>query len=512
MSQFTPEQENQILSRGNSLEDVSSQLALFRKGIKPVELYKPAVPGDGIEVYSDADTEDYIRTFDNGCSDVTLAKFIPASGAASRMFKALFEGLDKLKADPENQERALNEIPELKHFFSEIDHFPFYSDLQEISKMNDLDLGELLREKKYFQIIELLLNQTGLNYGSLPKGLLKFHTYGNRQRTAVHEHLIEAAQYLAVRNKINLHFTVSPEHRRSFEELTGGLTPLTLDGKEYIFDITFSEQKPSTDTIAVTMNNDPFITSEGLLLFRPGGHGALLENLMEIRKSVVFIGNIDNVSPDNMKPLRIKYKKLTGGILLQRRSQINSFLQRLDNGLSAELKNEITDFVKKYISPGDSSRLTVLSDAAFKKEARHLLNRPVRVCGMVKNTGEPGGGPFWIRYNGTISKQIVESSQIDLQNSEQKNIFNSSTHFNPVDMACSLTDYNGNKFNLNDFKNPEMAFIAVKSYGAEKIKALELPGLWNGSMSEWITFFVEVPGETFSPVKTVFDLVRPEHR
>ena len=313
-------------------------------------------------------------------------------------------------------------------------------------------------------------------------------------------------------SQVNLHFTVSKEHRLLFEAHNAQLLNQYNKLGVTDFKISFSEQKLSTDTLAVTLDNKPFLIEGETLLFRPGGHGALIENLQDIKHSLIFIGNIDNVSPDRLKPLRIKYKELLGGVLIQRVNKIHYFLNELEKGINSDIKREIISFIKEFISSEIAGKLSVLRENEFIPRARLVLNKPVRVCGMVKNTGEPGGGPFWIKNSdGGITKQIIESSQIDFKNQDQKQIFNSSTHFNPVDLVCFTQDFRGNKFKLQEFINPGMAFIAIKSQGGVGLKALELPGLWNGAMAGWITFFVEVPGETFSPVKTVFDLLRTEH-
>jgi len=359
----------------------------------------------------------------------------------------------------------------------------------------------------------MLLTGKGLSYGVLPKGLLRFHIYRDETRTAFEEHFEEAALYLKdSRGLVKLHFTVSPEHRKLFEELAREMIQKYREKYKLTFQVEFSVQKPSTDTLAVTLQNNPFIHEEDHLLFRPGGHGALLDNMQDLKEKMVFVGNIDNVAPDRTKSLRIRYKQLLAGILIDRVQKVHGLLSRLEKGTAPGLKSEILEFIKAYISETSAGELEKVTDNELIKNAKAILNRPVRVCGMVKNVGEPGGGPFWISdKSGKISKQVVESSQVNLDDPGQDAIFRRATHFNPVDMACYTYSFTGKKFRLEEFRDPDMAFIAIKSQGGSSLKALELPGLWNGSMAGWITFFVDVPIETFSPVKTIFDLRREEH-
>ena len=512
MTKFTNEQIEQIQSKGISIENVNKQLELFQNGLVPVRLNLPAVPKAGIEVFNELEIDCFINIYENEIHNISAIKFIPASGAASRMFKVLFEGRDELKKNLENQELTILKLPDLLNFFKELSKFPFFNDLSNLCLTKGLNIQVLLENNSYVQILDLILDESGLNYGTLPKGLLKFHSVDNQYRTPLQEHLIEASGYLKDQNdRVNIHFTVSPEHRLQFENLVKQLSdPIRELQTEPV--VGFSEQKPETDTLAVKKDNKPFVTKNGSLLFRPGGHGALLENLHDLNQTVVFIGNIDNVAPNKLKPLRIRFKKLLGGVLLQRTKEIHTLLKSLDNGLSDAVREQVNKFIIEYFSNHYSEKLNLLKNETYISEAKKLLNKPVRVCGMVKNTGEPGGGPFWIYdKNGGFSKQIIERNQINESDLNQLDIFNSSTHFNPVDLVCYLNDYKGVKFDLHEFRDPEMAFISIKSYGGEEIKVMELPGLWNGAMAEWITFFVEVPNETFSPVKTVFDLLRPEH-
>lgn len=510
---FNDLQISQLSNRGMSPEKVEEQLELFKKGIRPVSLFKPATPNNGIEVFTGKDTDRYLSLYRVEKSKFSQVKFVPASGAASRMFKQLFEALNEFLKDPYVPEEVFRKIPEVQGFFNELEKYPFYPDLNRIMSENGIEVSELNVSLKYPEVLDFLLSSRGLAYGELPKGLLKFHIYPDEIRTAFEEHFVEGAAYLCDADKqVKLHFTVSPEHRKLFEKLATELILKYKSKSGLDFRIDFSVQKPSTDTIAVDLENKPVILEDGKLLFRPGGHGALLDNMQEINEKIIFVGNIDNVAPDRTKPLRIRFKELLGGVLIERVSIIHRFLSELEKKDFVKTRDEVCEFVEGYISPESASILRSASDEDFRRLAVQILDRPVRVCGMVKNEGEPGGGPYWIRDNyGNISKQIIESSQVDLKDPGQSEIFSSATHFNPVDLACYTFNYQGEKFNLGDFRDPGMAFIAIKSQGKNSVKSLELPGLWNGSMAGWLTFFIEVPVETFSPVKTVFDLRRKEH-
>jgi hypothetical protein len=379
-------------------------------------------------------------------------------------------------------------------------------------KKNGLDIENLLNEYQYHTVVGYLIGEKGLNYGNLPKGLIKFHKYGKIARTPVEEHMVEGADYAKYQDgKINIHFTVSPEHDEKFRSHVERMTSCYenhLDGQYYL---SYSEQNPATDTVAVDHDNQPFRTSDGSILFRPAGHGALLENLNELDADIIFIKNIDNVVPDRLKEPTALYKKVIGGVLLHYQQKIFSYLSLFEKEeeLSPSLMEEIDEFLEKEIGVEKSEG----SEMDAKEYYIKKLNRPIRVCGMVKNEGEPGGGPFWARsQDGTVSLQIAESAQVDMNNEEQKKILNSSTHFNPVDLVIGTRDYKGHKFDLKKFVDPMTGFISKKSQEGRELKALELPGLWNGSMSDWNTFFVEVPIETFNPVKIINDLLRDEHR
>jgi hypothetical protein len=378
-----------------------------------------------------------------------------------------------------------------------------------------IDLAACLESHDYAVIIDYLLDEKGLDYGKLPKGLLKFHDYKTYSRTPVGEHMVEGAHYALDKNdRISLQFTVSPEHFEKFNEEVLRIGPVFEERFEAIYDISFSIQKPSTDTIAADEYNQIFRDVIGRPVFRPGGHGALIENLNDLEADIIFIKNIDNVVPDHLKPETYRYKKVLGGLLLQLQKKVFEYLEELENNnITENHLNEIIRFCKK-----DLFRIIPSSfeDLPFSDKIRYLriiLDRPIRICGMVKNEGEPGGGPFWVENtHGEISLQIVETSQIDIKDPEQKEILNNATHFNPVDLVCGITNYKGEKFDLRNFVDPETGFISLKSKDGRQLKALELPGLWNGAMAGWITIFVEVPIITFNPVKTVNDLLRDQHQ
>lgn len=489
------------------------QITFFRKGMVPVKIHRPVTPEDGIEVFNEGGVLMYAGIYDKNTKGISKTKFIPASGAATRMFKDLHEAYRELNIDPFHQKYWIENNPLIKKFFLEIEDYPFVTDLREVCKKNGTDLSLLLENEKYAEVIHYMLSENGLNFSQTPKGALKFHKYSDSCRTPVEEHVFEAEQYLINADySLCLHFTISSEHIHLFEDIKDKIISF-YKSRDIKPDISFSFQDPSTDTIAVDLENNPFRDEEGNILFRPGGHGALLKNLESIDQDLIFISNIDNVSPDKDKPLRALYKKLLGGYLIEKINIIRQLLVNIEERYSLAVRNDVLSFIKRNISESLCVKLGSLDNETFKSEAFSILNRPVRVCGMVKNTGEPGGGPFWvIRQDGIISKQIIESSQIDIADPEQKRLFMSSTHFNPVDIVCCIRNYKNEKFSLSDFRDDNMAFISNKSWGGRKLKALELPGLWNGGMAGWLTFFVEVPVETFTPVKTLFDLMRPEHR
>ena len=504
---LTQQDLKQLSQKGITQEKLESQLNSFKTGFPFLRLKGAAAVGNGIIAPDDEQHRKYVDAWNKyKAQGRVIVKFVPASGAASRMFKDMFAFLD-----------APYDVPTTdfeKEFFDNIKKFAFREALCAKCRANNgKSIKELLAEGQYKTIVANMLRSEGLNYGQLPKGLLLFHNYDNGPRTPMEEHLVEAALYAASDGKANVHFTVSHDHLELFRQRVAE----KVDYFEHLygvkFNISFSEQKPSTDTVAANPDNTPFRNEDGSMLFRPGGHGALIENLNEIDADVVFIKNIDNVVPDRLKPDTVEYKQLIAGVLVSLQERAFAYLRKLDTGsYTHEDIEEMIRFVQRdlYCRRDDIKQL---EDAELVIYLRKKLNRPMRVCGVVKNVGEPGGGPF-LTYNqdGTVSLQILESSQIDKSNEEYQQMFVQSTHFNPVDLVCAVKDYKGNHFNLPDFVDPTTGFISSKSKNGKELKALELPGLWNGAMSDWNTIFVEVPLSTFNPVKTVNDLLRDQHQ
>ena len=505
---FDEKDLEQFKTKGTSAEKVSAQLELIKNGFPYLELDSAASIGNGILAVDESQCSKYIKTWDTYCSsEHTITKFVPASGAASRMFKDLFAFLDADYSVPTTKFE--------KTFFEGIEKFAFYKDLDAACIANEQkSIKDLIAQGNYKAVVSNLLGSKGLNYGALPKGLLKFHKYSNTARTPFEEHMAESSMYASGNNGIvNIHFTVSPEHWPLFKKLAASCSKSFTKRFGTGYNISFSEQKPSTDTVAAADDGTAFRNDDGSILFRPGGHGALIENLNELDTDIVFIKNIDNVVPDHLKSDTVTYKKLLAGILVDAQSKVFDYLHILDSGkyTPAQLKK-----ISKFVADSLCCRKKDLDKLDSKQLAdwlRSKLDRPIRVCGMVKNVGEPGGGPF-LAYNadGTVSLQILESSQIDLNDARKKEMFTKGTHFNPVDLVCAVRNYKGKKFNLPDYVDKSTGFISSKSKNGRELKALELPGLWNGAMSDWNTIFVEVPLSTFNPVKTVNDLLRPQHQ
>ena len=500
----------QIEARGMTPEQVISQLETFRKGFSYARLMRPCTVGDGIDVLQKADLARLNETFSAAALAGRVMKFVPASGAATRMFKSLIAFHDRHIQMDENEPDHASTL----EFFKGIKKFAFYGNLKSAMSRDGLDIEDLISKREYGPILDYVLSPKGLDLAQIPKGLIAFHRYPETSRTAFEEQLVEATAYTTDRNKLaRVHFTVSPEHEASIKaHLRRIFNHYEKSGVR--FEVTFSVQKPSTDTIAAQVDNRPFRGSDGRLVFRPGGHGALLENLNALRGDLVFIKNIDNVVPDRLKQETTIYKKALGGYLIELQKEIFGCLERssardLEDGdiekMFALIRNRLC------INPPDG-----LEQGSREKKIDYLvsrLNRPLRVCGMVKNEGEPGGGPFWVEHaDKSTSVQIVESSQVDMESAEQRGVWESSTHFNPVDLVCGVRDYMGKPFDLTRFVDPSTGFISLKSEEGEELKALELPGLWNGSMAYWNTVFVQVPIITFNPVKTVLDLLRKEHQ
>ncbi len=508
---------SEIESRGIDPGTVMSQIEMFGRGLPPSELVRPCRVGDGIVSVRD-EAESYARYYEAESASKKIIKFVPASGAASRMFRELLAAgqgealergrLEKAAMSGDDDSRAV------LRFIGELGKFAFHDELESCLEKNGFSLRNLLASGEYREIIGHTLDTKGLNYSNLPKGIIKFHKYPLHNRTAFEEHLAEALTYARDgRGTGRVHFTLSPEHVEVVSGHINGVKAL-YEGKGESLDIGYSVQKPSTDTIAVDMENRPFLGDDGKPVFRPGGHGALIENLNELDCDIVFIKNIDNVVPDRLKGETYLWKKALGGYLMKLESYVFSALGKLESGAAPEdVSGDLEWLLRLGLAIAIPGRL---ENAPRAEKTSHLvsaLSRPLRVCGVVRNENEPGGGPFWVRgKDGGVSKQIVESAQVDMGASGQKAVWESSTHFNPVDIVCGLRDHRREPYDLHQFIDRDAGFISVKSRDGRELKALELPGLWNGAMAYWNTVFVEVPLITFNPVKTVFDLLRPEHQ
>ena len=507
----------EIRSRGIAHDEILRQIQIFKKGSPCINLLRPCRTGDGIKRLEDKDIARLNKVYEIARSSGRAMKFVPASGAATRMFRELTsisDYLDKTDTGSLAARCANGDYKYLSTFIENLNRFPFYNDLKSAMSRDGIDIEKAVSEGGYKIVLEYALSEKGLNLAGLPKCLIPFHRYPGYSRTPVEEHLVEAGVYTVDgAGKARIHFTVSIEHedaiRNHVDKVKGHYENPGLH-----YEINFSNQKPSTDTIAVDMENKPFKGPDGSLLFRPGGHGALLENLNDLNGDIIFIKNIDNVAPDGLKEASYAYKKALGGYLVELQDRIFGYLERLERGEADEdFLAGIFGFIRDDLSisppegigyPGRDKKIEFLV---------HILNRPLRICGMVRNEAEPGGGPFWVGHaDGGVSLQIVEKSQVNLSDEAQRRIFESSTHFNPVDLICGVRDYRGRNFDLRKYVDPETCFISIKSKDGIELKALELPGLWNGAMAWWNTVFIEVPLITFNPVKTIFDLLRDEHQ
>ena len=488
---FTQKDIRQIEERGSTVKQVERQVASFRKGFPWMKIVGPATPERGIMVLSEKSAQECVDYYRSARVD-GRCKFVPASGAASRMFKDMFAGLHALEAGESLGAGAARLVENIRGF-------AFFDD-----KVFD-------RPDDARDVLEKLLTDRGLGYGAKPKGVLKFHRYPDEVRTAIAEHLVEAATYMKDEGNVcHLTITISPEHRPLFEAAIAEVRERYEARYGVRYDIRFQVQDPATDTIAVDPRNKPFRKEDGSLLFRPAGHGALIYNLNQVEEELVSIKNIDNVAAEKLLPRTARWKEILLGSALIVRDQIFQYLDELDADPSVELCNEIEDYLDRVLC---IQMPLAHSEAERVEMLRGKLDRPVRVCGMVRNEGEPGGGPYIIAgKDGCTSLQILESVQINPDDPGAKSAMSRATHFNPVDLVCCLRNYKGERFDLTEYVDPDAGFISSKSYEGRELKALELPGLWNGAMSNWNTVFVEVPVETFNPVKTVLDLLRDAHK
>ncbi len=510
-STFTESDLQQIASMGLTPERVAQQIANFHNGFPMTQLVDSArVDNGGIVRLSDADINRFTESYKKKAKGKKILKFVPASGAATRMFKDLYAFSSTYFGVAKNFEK---EFPSVKEFLQHIRTFAFFEDLHACMERSSLEFGDYMDRGDFTTVINYLLKEQYLGYGVLPKALLKFHRYGELSRTPLEEHIVEGAAYARCSNgEVNLHFTVSPEHRPLFRKKIAEVKRYYESAFNIKLKISFSEQRHYTDIIAVDEYNNPVRDDEGKLMFRPGGHGALIENLNECRADLIFIKNIDNVVPDWMKHTTIVYKQALAGMLLELQNETFESLRLLDQNPNSKTLKKIAAFAQEKLHidlPEDLSQKSCDEQITLLKQK---LDRPMRVCGMVKNQGEPGGGPFFtLNSHGIKSLQIVETAQINRKNPDQEALLNGATHFNPVDLVCATKNYRGRYFDLRKYVDPATGFISKKTKGALTVKSQELPGLWNGAMADWITLFVEVPLATFNPVKTVNDLLRKEH-
>ena len=512
---FSKKDIKQIKDKGLTVEQVKDQLDIFKNGLPFVKIESAATIGNGILKLSDSKKDHFINYYNSNRDNISTIKFVPASGAATRMFKFLFNFLKIFSIQEETINAYVNrhKATDLSIFFAGIKRFPFYYIVnqklyKEVKNFDDLKLN-----LKLLLFVQNMLDEDKLDYGNSPKGLFPFHQYKNHIATAFEEHLFEAALYASSNNKADLHFTVSEEHSHKFDDEFERIEKIIEKKTNTEFNITYSFQKQSTDTIAVDLKNEPYRDENGKLVFRPSGHGALLENLDDLDADIIFIKNIDNVVVFKYEEEVAKYKMMLAGILLEVQSKVFKYQKELENSLITDSQiQDISQFLSKELNIVLNQDFFSGSQESQIEYLRNKLDRPIRVCGMVKNEGEPGGGPFCVNKNGEISLQIVESAQIDKNSEVQKELFDKSTHFNPVDLVCGVKNFKGDKYDLKKFVDHSTSFITNKTNAGKEIKALELPGLWNGSMANWNTIFVEVPLITFNPVKTVNDLLKDPHQ
>ena len=513
---FTEKDINQIHDKGITLDQVNAQINRLKNGMTHSDLLSAATINRGIHAFEDDEVMHIIKLYEAEKEQLNIVKFVPASGAATRMFKFLFQFLKRFNTAKDDVKKYVEKYGDalIESFIANLKEFPFYDEVMHKIKEKIPNFNNLTEEEKYYQFVKTMLDENGLNYSFYPKGLLPFHKYGDAYITAFEEHLYEATLYASSKGIANLHFTVSEKHHDYFLKELNKIKSRLEDTTKVTFNVSFSYQKEATETLALTKNDTVFRNEDGSILFRPGGHGALLENLNDLDADIVFIKNIDNIVVKEKNKKDSEYKKLLAGVLLRAQKQVFNYLHQLDEGNFDDADiTAMAYFLRKQLSVYIDSDF---GDLSFEEKVDYLrakFNRPIRVCGMVKNEGEPGGGPFWVKDgNGDISLQIVEFAQIDFSKKGQQSTVYKATHFNPTDLVCGMKNYKGEAFNLLDYVDPEAAFITMKTQNGVDIQALELPGLWNGSMAHWNSIFVEVPLETFNPVKTVSDLLKPAHQ
>lgn len=505
---LTKKDLRQIKEHGLKVDTVVKQLETFQRGIPPAHIVTAASVGNGIEVIQKNDQNKLVDLYEKEKESLEVVKFVPASGAATRMFKFLHEFLNDFDPKEESLSKYLKrkDNDALNTFFNSLKEFPFVNEVRKKIRENYPEYKKSNKGQRCFYFVSTLLESQGLNFSNLPKGLIPFHKYKKYYTTAFEEQLYEAAFYAATRGEAHLHFTFSEKHVPYFKEEFESIKNRVTKKTKTEFHISYSFQKKETDTIAVNTNNKPFRDADENLIFRPSGHGALLENLNDVDADIVFVKNIDNVVAEDYVEEMAFYKKVLAGKLLWLQNKIFTYLEKLEpEDVDVALLKEVKSFLWNELSIKDIPE--------ERTQLMYILVRPLRVCGVVKNTGAPGGGPFWVKNEyGNTSLQIVEMSQIDTSDPHQRAIVNEATHFNPVDIVCGVRDCNGEAFDLKKYSDPHSGFITDKSIDGKPLKALELPGLWNGAMAKWNTAFVEVPLKTFNPVKTVNDLLKPAHR
>lgn len=510
----------QIQAHGLTLDQVVEHLRLFSRPPRFIRLARAATVTDGIRRLPVAAIDGYLSRHAEAAAQGRFSKFVPASGGATRMFEILLyyfhQGRDDLLSLVEaDRAQGSHRAHEFLVFHDCLPQFAFFQDLQGHPALNGQDLHDLLATRCYREILHGILSEAGLHYQALPKALIKFHDYQEESRTALEEHLVEAAAYVQDREGLcRLHLTILPRHRAAFQQVLERAQPFLSKRYGCRFAVDLSFQHPGTDTLAVDADNRPFRDSQGRLVFRPGGHGALLENLNELQGDLVYIKNIDNVVPDRLKEPSILWKRILGGLLVDLQQQVHQHVRELAPGFGRRRAvARAFDFAREQFGLAIPPQILQWPEDLARDFLIRTLNRPLRVCGVVPNQGEPGGAPFWVEEpDGSVSLQIVEKAQVDLEDPTQKLIWDTATHFNPVDLVCALRDDQGVPFDLSQYVDHEAVLISKKSLEGRELKALELPGLWNGGMARWLTVFVEVPLITFNPVKTVLDLLRPEHQ
>ncbi|HSL90504.1 MAG TPA: DUF4301 family protein [Ignavibacteriaceae bacterium] len=512
------EHSSEIVEKGITEKQILDQLEVFERGKLFTDIIKPCVKGDGIFVIDESQYDELLVNYRSAAILGRLTKFVPASGAATRMFKCLQSYLNISEtisiAGLKKEMHTDSDAKSVYVLINNIKYFAFYEDLKSLLSIEKFDLDNISDDDDISIILRKVLDSSGLNYSFYPKGAILFHKYNGEKRTAFEEHIFEAAELLIDQSGVlRIHFTISEEHVELFNEIINKAIK-HFHKQSVQVNVTYSFQKKSTDTISVTLDNQLFKDSNNKLVFRPAGHGALIENLNDLDADIVLIKNIDNILPSTQNAESVKSKKILTGFLIKLQKQVFNYIKILDSkNVNEIIINEIKSFVSDFLS-------VLLTDSFERKttdeKADYLfdrLNRPLRVCGMVKNEGHPGGGPFWARNkNDEVSVQIVEESQINKRDRSKADIFEASTHFNPVDLICAVRDFNGKKFNLKNFVDESSGLITTKTFEGRQLKALELPGLWNGAMAYWNTVFVEIPAETFNPVKEINDLLKPQHR